>query len=253
MVGEIVAQHVERRLGFAVSRRSNLGAALLAYQALQNGEINIYPEYSGTIVTDILKETPADNPDQVFERAKGEMARIAQADLIGPLGVDSSYVAVVRANHPFAPGIKTLSEAAQIGGGWKLGYSYQFQQRSDTMPALTQYHLPMEVPMRSMDAGALYKSMADGESTMIIGRNTDGALNSTDWKVLADDRKLFTSEQLGLVVRQDILRAEPRLAGALSELAGKLTNAKMRELNAQVETDHKTPADVARGFLAGLR
>jgi len=251
--GEIVAQHVEQRLGFKVSRRPNVGGALLAYQALQNGEINVYPEYSGTIITEILKEPPATSPDQVFERAKGEMARIAQADLIGPLGVENPFVAVVRVSHPAAPGISSLSEAAQISGGWKLAYSYQFQQQSDGMPALTQYHLPMQVPMRAMEADDLYKSMEDGESTMIIGRNTDGALKSKDWKTLADDRKLFTPEQLCLVARQDILRAEPRLAGVLGELVGKLSNAKMRELNAQVDVDHRTPADVAKDFLAALK
>jgi osmoprotectant transport system substrate-binding protein len=107
--------------------------------------------------------------------------------------------------------------------------------------------------MRAMDTAALFKSMEDGQSTMILARATDGQLRSKDWKVLDDDRKLFTTQQLCLVVRQDVLRAEPRLEGVLSELSGKFTNAKMRELNAEVDIDHKTVADVAKGFLASLK
>lgn len=253
IVGEIVAQHVERRLGHPVTRRPNIGGTLLAYQGLQSGDINVYPEYTGTIITDILKEQPSNNPDQAFERAKGELGRIAQSQLLNPLGIDNAYVAVIRRSDPHAAMLASLSDAARIADGWELGYSYEFQQRSDAMPALTQYHLPMTIPMRAMDNEALFKSMADGELTMILAHATDGALRSGDWKVLPDDRKLFTSERLCLTVRQDLIKAEPRLAGALSELSGKFTNEKMRQLNAQVDIDHQTVKEVAKGFLAAMR
>jgi len=252
IVGEIVAQHVESRLGHAVGRRPNIGGSLLAYQGLQSGDINVYPEYTGTIITEILKEQPPNNPEQTFERAKGEMSRIAQAQLLNPLGIDNAYVAVIRRSDPRAARLSSLSEAAQIGDGWKLGYSYDFQQRSDAMPALTQYHLQMAIPMRAMDNAALFRSMADGQLTMILAHATDGALRSGDWKVLPDDRKLFTGEQLCLLVRQDLIKAEPRLAGALAELSGKFTNETMRQLNARVDADHRTVAEVAKGFLAGV-
>jgi osmoprotectant transport system substrate-binding protein len=253
LVGEIVAQHVERRLGFPVSRRPNIGGTLLAYQGLQSGDINVYPEYTGTILTEILKEQPPTNPDQAFERAKGEMGRIARSQLLNPLGIDNAYVAVVRRSDPHAATLSSLSEASQIADGWRLGYSYDFQQRSDAMPALTQYHLPMTVPMRAMDNAGLFKSMSDGQLTMILVHATDGALRSGDWKVLPDDRKLFTGEQLCLAVRQDLIKAEPRLAGALAELSGKFTNEKMRQLNAEVDIDHRTVAEAAKGYLAAMK
>src|ERR1700681_1755895 len=86
IVGEIVAQHVQRRLGYAPSKRPYIGGPLLAYQGLQSGDINVYPECTGTILAEILKEQPSANPDQALERAKGEMGRIAQAQLLSPLG-----------------------------------------------------------------------------------------------------------------------------------------------------------------------
>jgi glycine betaine/choline ABC-type transport system substrate-binding protein len=253
VVGEIVAQRLEQQLGIHVTRRPNIGGTLLAYQGLQSGEINIYPEYTGTMITEVLKEQPSSDPDQLFERAKGELARIAQAQLIGPLGVDGSYVGVIRASDPRAAHLSSLTDAAQVHDGWKLGYSYEFQQQPDAMPALTQYHLPMSVPMRSVDGASLYKSMTDGGLTMVLAHPTDGALRSSDWKVLPDDRKFFTSERLCLVVRQDLLTAEPRITGALTGLSGKLTGDTMRALNAMVDLDHRTPADAAKAFLVMLK
>jgi glycine betaine/choline ABC-type transport system substrate-binding protein len=252
-VGEIVAQHLEKALGLPVTRAPGLSGTLLSYQSLQSGVINIYSEYSGTIVTEILKEQPAEAADQVFQRARGELTRIAQADLIGPLGAESSYVGVIRANDPHAAKVSTLSEAGQVEDGWKVAFSFQFQQESDAMPALTAYHLPMSAAMHAVDAGALFKNLEEGQATMAMTRATNGQLRSPNWKVLEDDRKLFTSEALCLIVRQDLIKAEPRVAQALAQLTGKFSNEKMRGLNAEVDLDHRAVADVARDFLAGMK
>jgi osmoprotectant transport system substrate-binding protein len=182
------------------------------------------------------------------------MARVAQAQLLAPLGVDNSYVGVVRAKEPVAAHISTLSDASQVDGdGWKLAYSFEFQQKSDTVPALTQYHLPMSAPVRAMDPLALYQSLQEGRATLVVTRTTDGQLRSTDYKVLTDDRKVFTSQQLCFLVRQAVLTQEPRLAQALGELSGKFTNEKMRELNAQVDIDHQPVDVVAKNFLASMK
>src|SRR4051812_44246675 len=82
VLGEIIAQHLEHRLGRPVERKLNLGGTLLAYQALVNGQITLYPEYTGTIEAEILKEPAAPDPAQVFERSKLEMARLAQVDVL---------------------------------------------------------------------------------------------------------------------------------------------------------------------------
>src|ERR1700694_3942868 len=92
LLSEIVAQHLERRLGRKVERRPDLGDTRLAYQGLPGGEISLYTEDTGSIVTEILKEMPADDASLIFERAKGEMKRMAQTDLLNPLGIDNSLV-----------------------------------------------------------------------------------------------------------------------------------------------------------------
>jgi osmoprotectant transport system substrate-binding protein len=255
VLAEIVAQHLEHRLGRKVDRRPNVGQTVNAYQALQSGEINLYPEYTGSIVTEILKEQPSPDPSLVYQRSRGEMKRLAQAELMDPLGIDNPFVAVIRANDPRASTVSTLSDAAAVSDGWVLGVTAEFQQLSDGMPALTQYKLPMKAAPRSMDGNALYKALEQGSVTMIVGRVTDGILTQASWKTLRDDRNLFAPKQAALLVQDSLLTAVPAARPALQELSGKFTSEKMRKLNAQVDLDHLELKDVAAAFLmeSGLR
>jgi osmoprotectant transport system substrate-binding protein len=255
ILSEIVAQHLEHRLGMKVDRRLDLGGTPIAYQALQNGEIGIYPEYAGTIVTEILKEQPASDASLIYERARGEMQRVAQAELLKPLGLDNSFVAVIRANDPRAARVSTLSEAAQVSTGWALAASYEFQQLSDGIPALNVYKLPMTAPVRSMEGNLLLKALEQGAVSMIIAHATDGVLTSKDWKVLRDDRNRFVPQQACLLVKRDLIMTQPGLGPALAELSGKFTTEKMQQMNALVDVSHLQPKDVAASFLvqAGLQ
>src|SRR5665213_465281 len=100
LLAEIVAQHLEHRLARKVERHPNLGQTVNAYQALLSGEVNLYPEYSGSIVTEILKELPSRDASLVFQRARGEVKRTALLELLDPLGIDNPFVAVIRAGRP---------------------------------------------------------------------------------------------------------------------------------------------------------
>ncbi len=250
VLGEIVAQHLEHKLGRKVERRLDLGGTTLAYQSFQSGEISLYAEDAGTIVTQILKEQPGEDASLIFARAQGEMKRTAQAELLNPLGLDNSYVVVIRADDPRAGKVSTLSEAAAVKDGWILGATAEFQQLSDGMPMLTEYKLPMTAAPRSMDAGALFKALSDGTVTMIVARATDGALTQSNWKVLSDDRHLFVPKRASLLVEGSILMAQPDVRPVLDELSGKISTAKMRELDAQVDLGHQQAKDVAAAFLA---
>jgi osmoprotectant transport system substrate-binding protein len=250
VLGEIIAQHLERRLGITVTRRLNLGGTLLTYQALIGGEIGIYPEYTGTIVSEILKEPIAKDAAQVLERARLEMQRTAQTEVLSPLGIDNTFAMVIRGEDARKYNISTLSQAAQVKPGWKLGVGYEFQSRLDGMPALNTYHLPMTAAPRSMDLGLLYKALEQGKVTMIAANATDGPLGSHDWTILQDDLKAFGSYEVCILARQDVLAGDPKIRAALDELSGKFTNAIMRKLDAAVDVDHQRVPDVAAEFLA---
>lgn len=250
VLGEIIAQHLENRLHRPVKRQLNLGGTLLTYQALLNGQISLYPEYTGTIQAEILKEPPSPDPAQAYERSRFEMARISQLDLLPSLGFDNSFVMVIRGPDARKNKIATLSEAAHVKQGWKIGMGYEFAQRIDGMPALNAYHLTMAAAPRSMDMGLVYKALEDNKVDMIAANATDGPLAAHDWTTLHDDKKTFGSYQACVLARQDAEVDEPRLKPALLELSGKLTSDTMRKLNAAVDVDHRRPADVAAQFLA---
>ena len=251
ILGEIVAQHLEHRLMRKVTRRLSVGNTLIAYQSLQNGEIGLYPEYTGAIVTEILREQASNDAPLMFERARGEMRRVAQSELLDPLGVNNTFVGVIRANDARAGAAVNMSAAADVKEPWKIAITYDFQQRYDGIPAITQYHLPMAAPVRAVEANAIYRVLDEDQVSMIVTSATDGNLASAARKILTDDRNRFTPQQACILVRQPLLDAEPRLRAALAELSGRFDNERMRRMNAQVDVERRDVATVAAEFLAG--
>jgi osmoprotectant transport system substrate-binding protein len=251
ILGEIVAQHLERRLGRTVVRRTGMGSTAVVYQAILSDSIGIYPEYTGLIETEILKEPADKDPQIVFARVKGEMARIAHLDVLDSLGFDNPTAMVVAAKG--AEKIANLTDAARAQARWKLGMTYEFQSREDALQALAPYRLSMS--SRVMDSKQLFAALEKGDVSMIATRAADGHLMSPDWKIVADDQKVFPSYEACLLVRKDLITAEPMLRPALAELSGKFNLEIMRKLNAQVDIEHQSVASVAADFLAqaGLR
>ena len=246
LLGEIVAQHLEHRLGRPVERRSGLGSTAVLYQALLSGEVGIYPEYTGLIESDILKEQASADPQIVLARVRQEMARVAQTEVLDPLGFDNPSAMVVRAQG--TEQIATLSDAAKMAKRLRLGVPYEFQSRSDGLQGLAPYRLPMDSP-RILDPKQLFVSLANGDVDMIATRATDGHL-TPDWKVLADDQRVFPPYEACLLVRKDLIAAEPALRPALAELSGKIHADTMQKLNAEVDMLNRPVATVAAAFLA---
>lgn len=252
LLGEIVAQHLEHRLGRTVERRTGLGGTALLYQSILSGDIGVYPEYTGLIESEILKEQADPDPQIVLTRVRQELDRIAQIDVLDPLGFDNPSAIVVSAGG--TENLASLSDAAKTDRRWKLGITFDFQSRADGLQALALYHLSVGSP-RVLDPKQLFPALQKGEVDMIAARATDGHLMSADWKILADDQKVFRSYEACLLVRKDVVAAEPGLRPALAELSGKFRADTMRKLNAEVDLEHRPVAAVAADFLtqAGLR
>src|SRR5579862_3739092 len=124
LLGEIVAQHLEHRLGRTVQRRSGLGNTPILYQAILSGDVSVYPEYTGLIESEILKEPANSDPQIVLARVRGQLDMM-QIEVLEPLGFDNRSAMVVRAQG--AEQIASLSDAAQNGKSWKMGLPYEFQ------------------------------------------------------------------------------------------------------------------------------
>jgi osmoprotectant transport system substrate-binding protein len=255
VLGEIIAQHLEHRLHRSVERSLNLGGTLLAHQALVSGQIDLYPEYTGTALTAILKDPIDTDPASVLARVRSEYDRRFHADWLDPLGIDDTFAMVLNGPQARAQRLETLTDASQAAEPWMLGVGYEFEQRADGLPALEKtYRLRWKGAPKTMDLGLLYKAMEQGQVTMIAANSTDGMLSKMDLRVLRDDRRAFPPYQVCIVARQDALKEIPGLRAALVELSGKFTNQQMQNLNFQVDAQHRSVADVAAEFLrqAGL-
>jgi osmoprotectant transport system substrate-binding protein len=254
VLGEVIAQHLEHRLHRSVERSLNLGGTLLAHQALLGHQIDLYPEYTGTALAAILKDSIDNDPAVVLARVRLEYVQRFQAEWLDPLGINDTFAMVVNGPEARAQHLESLTDASKAPGGWILGVGYEFEQRADGLAALDKtYHVHWNGSPKTMDLGLLYKAMEQRQVTMIAANATDGLLSKMDLKVLRDDRNAFPPYEVCIVARQDALREIPGLREALLELSGKFTNQQMQNLNLQVDAQHRPVARVAAEFLKQSR
>ncbi|MCC6361904.1 MAG: ABC transporter substrate-binding protein [Bryobacterales bacterium] len=255
ILGEIVAQYLEHKLGHPVSRKLNLGGTLLAHNALVSGEIDLYPEYTGTAITTILKDKSYPDHASVLARVRTLYRRNWRIEWLPPLGFDNPFAMVVREEDAVAHHLETLTAAANSSIAWRLGIGYEFLQRPDGYPALNaKYHFKYAAPPISMDLGLLYRALEQKQVNMAAGSATDGLLSARPFRVLRDDQHAFPPYQACLAVRSAAFERYPGLKPALENLSGKISTETMRRLNYQVDGEHKPVREVASAFLksAGL-
>ncbi len=254
ILGEIIAQHIEARTHQPVERKLDLGGTLLAHQALVAGDIDMYPEYTGTAFTNVLKRSGVTDPAIVLEQVRAEYSKGFHLDWLDPLGFDNSFAMTIRGEDARARHLVTLSDAAADPMGFTLGAGYEFLTRPDAYGALNRaYSIKWNAPPKSMDLGLLYQALEQKQVSMAAANTTDGLLNKLDVTVLQDDKHVFPPYQACIVIRQQTLSAYPNLRAILSELSGKISDKEMRNMNYEVDAQHRPARDVARDFLARLR
>jgi glycine betaine/choline ABC-type transport system substrate-binding protein len=247
VLGEIIAGQIERRLGVEVDRKLNLGGTLLAHEAVKSGSIDLYPEYTGTALTAILKQAPGGNADVTFQKVR-EAYSTWNIAWLSPLGFDDGFAMVVRSQTAQEQNIKTLSDAA--AHPWRLGVGYEFIQRPDGLDGLVRtYGLKIDGEPVTMDLGLLYPALQTKKIDMAAANATDGMLAHTEFVALVDDRHYFPPYECAIVVRTPTLQNFPALRAALEELSGRISVPEMRRMNEQVDVQHRSASEVARDFL----
>ena len=256
LLGEILAQQIERTLHLPVERKLNLGGTLLAHQALIQGDIDLYPEYTGTALTAVLKQPTArgraDDREAVLETVRAAYLRQWRLVWLRPLGFNDTFAMMVRGETARGERLATLSEAARAHA-WRMGIGYEFRQRPDGLDGLLRtYSLRAEGDPVSMDIGLLYAALGSRRVDLIAANSTDGLASALDVTVLEDDRHYFPPYECAVVAREDALARHPKLREALEALSGKLSDAAMRRLNYQVDGRRRPPAEVAAEFLGTM-
>lgn len=250
VLGELLAQQIENKTHLPVERRFYLAGSYICHQAILGGRIDIYPEYTGTALTAILKAQPSGNPEQVYAEVRTEYAKRFNLDVGQPFGFNDTFAIEIRGEDARRLGLKTLSQAAAYAPQWRAGFGYEFMERPDGYKGLAAtYGLRFADSPRIMDLGLLARALKDRQLDLAAGNTTDGLILALDLFVLEDDRHYFPPYEAVPIIRQDMLLRHPEVGQALHQLAGKISDDDMRRLNYAVDGQHRDVKQVVTEFL----
>jgi glycine betaine/choline ABC-type transport system substrate-binding protein len=250
ILGELFAQLIEARTHVSVERRFYLAGTFICQQAILAGRIDIYPEYTGTALTAVLKEPPGRDKQEVYQRVKQDYEKRFHLTIGPPLGFDDTFAMVIRGVDARRLQLKTLSQAAAYTPRWRAGFGYEFMERPDGYRGLAaSYGLRFAEAPRIMDLGLLTRALKEGQVDLIAGNNTDGLIPALDFFVLEDDHHYFPPYEAVPVMRSVMLKRHPEVGTALHELAGTISDQDMRRLNYAVDGQHRDVTAVVREFL----
>ena len=250
ILGELFAQIIEARTHLPVERRFYLAGTFICQQAILAGRIDVYPEYTGTALTAVLKQQPSGDKQEVYQRVKRDYESKFGLSVGPPLGFDDTFAMVIRGDDARRLHLTTLSQAAQFTPQWRAGFGYEFMERPDGYKGLVaSYGLRFAEAPRIMDLGLITRALKDHQVDIIAGNNTDGLIPALDFVVLQDDHHYFPPYEAVAIMRGDVLKTHPEVGAALGELAGTISDEDMRRLNYAVDGEHRDAAAVVKEFL----
>jgi len=249
VLGEIAAQQIERKLHLRVERKLDLGGTLLTHEAIVRGDIDVYPEYTGTASSVVLKQKIPDDAVRAYMAVKDEYLRRFHLVWLPPLGFNDTFAMVVRAEDGRRLSAPQLSAADSRP--WRLGVGYEFLTRPDGLAKLNEvYKLHWKGTPKSMDLGLLYQALQQRKVDMAAGNSTDAPLTESKFMALKDDKQAFPPYTACYVVRQGMIQQQPAVKWALTMLQNRISAETMRDLNRRVDVEHQPVATVVKAFLA---
>jgi osmoprotectant transport system permease protein len=251
LLAEMFAQALELR-GFAVDRRPGLGATEVAFQALRTSAIDVYPEYTGTGLLVLLRDSVQSDARKVFQRVASEFDRQWQVHWLPPLGFENTYAIAVRSETAQREQLRTLSDLRRAAPRLRAGFSPDFIGRSDGLPGLARAYGLEFREVRPLLQSVKYRALVENEVDVIDGYSTDGLLSRYSLVVLEDDRKFFPPYEAAALVGQRLYNDMPGAIAALSALSGRITVQQMRQWNQRVEVDGEAVERVATTALQEL-
>jgi len=250
VLGEMIAQQIEAKTHLPVERRFYLAGTYICHQAILAGRIDIYPEYTGTALTSVMKEKPQGDPGAVYAKVKSDYENRFNLTLGPTLGFNDTFAIEIRGDDARHYCLKSISQVAAHTPRWRAGFGYEFMERPDGYKGLAStYGLRFAESPRIMDLGLLPRALRDKQVDLIAGNATDGLIPALDLFVLEDDKHYFPPYEAVPVIRQETLARHPEVKNALDQLAGKVSDDEMRRLNYAVDGQHRDVKEVVREFL----
>jgi osmoprotectant transport system substrate-binding protein len=250
ILGELFAQLLERSCQARVDRRFYLAGTYICQQAILAGRIDVYPEYTGTALAAVLKQTASGDATHVYEEVKREYLQRFSLDVMPPLGFNNSFAMVMRGDDARRLGLSELSQLAPHAPQMRLGVGYEFLERKDGYQGLVRtYDLKFAEAPRVMDLGLLYRALQNRSVDIVAGSNTDGLIAALGLVVLEDDRHYFPPYDAVPIVRPQLFQRCPTARTAFNQLAGKITAGDMRKMNYAVDGEKRDATPIVREFL----
>ena len=251
IMSQMTAQLLQAK-GFKPDVKAGMGSAVVR-QAQENGQIDVYWEYTGTSLITYNKINDRLSPADTYAKVK-ELDAAKGLVWLNPSKANNTYSLAMNADDAKKQGIATISDlAAKVKSGAKLTFASnaEFYARPDGLKPLEEkygFEFPRE-SVKRMDTGLVYQALKDHQVDVGLVFATDGRVPAFNFVILKDDKGFFPNYALTPVVRKQVLDANPKLANYLNALSSKLDDATMARLNASVDVDKKTVEDVARTFL----
>jgi osmoprotectant transport system permease protein len=249
ILGELMAQLLEGRTNLSVKRRFNLGGTMICHGSLENGEIDIYAEYTGTALTAVLGEPVVTDPEAVYATVRREYEQRFRATWLRRLGFNNTYAITVRKADAERNGWRRVSDLLPAARSLRAGFTAEFSERPDGYPGLRDTYGLAFGEVRDLDPALMYEAIARGQVDVICAFATDGRIAAYELQPLEDDEHFFPPYDAAPVVRTEVLRKHPEVREALAPLAGLLDDATMQRLNYQVDGKKRRPREVVREFL----
>lgn len=249
LLSELAAQLIEGNTQLKVERKFNLGGTIVAFNALKNGDLDLYPEYTGTGLVAILKQPAVMDSDKAYAIVQREFNNQFKIKWLKPLGFNNTYAMAVPEELAVQHNLKNTSDLAKIVDTLTFGAEQDFFGRVDGYDGFTQAYGFKFKNVKQMEIGLKYKAIANKEVNVINAFSTDGLLITYKLRVLVDDKKYFPPYHGAFLVRIGALEKYPQLETVLDKLAGQITDSEMQKLNFEVDQEKKDPAVVVKTFL----
>lgn len=250
VLGELMKLLIEEHTELEVEHRAGLGGTLVCFAALEAGEIDLYPEYTGTGWTAILdREDPLGDSLTAFLKVEEAFRDRYEIEWLQPFGLNNTYALALRSDLADELAVHSISDLREHASSLRAGFSHEFLERNDGYAGLSPFYDLRLGEARGMEHGLAYEALESGEIDLIDAYSTDGKLKRYSLTVLEDDRSFFPPYNAAPLVRGETLRRHPDLRAALQRAAFQISDAEMLELNFEAEKGIRDFEEIAGLFL----
>ena len=250
VLGEIFAQLIEAKTDLKVIRKLNMGGTFVNFEAIKNGQIDLYPEYTGTALTAQLKMDVITDADETYRIVSEEFDKQFNIKWLKPLGLNNTYTLAVTNEIFETYRIETFSDLAAISENLVFGAEHEFFDRQDGFDGLVKtYGMKFKGEPKKMNVSLKYQAMGSGDIDVTDAFATDGQIKQYNLKVLKDDKNFFPPYYAAPIIRKEVLEKYPELEQILNSLEGLIDDETMMEMNYKIDVDNQDIKKVAEDFL----